>query len=36
LRRLGFPEEQIADFSTELLKFLEAKLAAYKKKIETK
>jgi len=36
LRRMGFTEEQIADFSTELLKFLEAKLTAYKKKIETK
>ncbi|MGV8124487.1 MAG: hypothetical protein AB9903_20470 [Vulcanimicrobiota bacterium] len=36
LRRFGFTEEQIADFSTELLKYLHAKLAAYKRKIESK
>lgn len=34
LRRHGFSENQIADFSTELLKYLGEKLAAYKAKIQ--
>lgn len=36
LRRLGFSEEQIADFSTELLKCLHEKLHSYKSRIQQK
>ena len=36
LRRLGFTEDQIADFSTELLKCLQDKLQSYKDRLQQK